>query len=114
MLFCICVCVFVCVCVCFCVLGEVFPSLLCLHIKKIEICNLYRLAAAEKDLAHGVLCLTLSPTLLDSQNLLGNFFRTWCRRSLFSWILFVDSKMAFSKASITKTNLDNREYIKTL
>ena len=42
-----------CVCVFVCVLGEVSPSLLCLYIKKNEICNLYGLAAGKKDLAHG-------------------------------------------------------------
>ena len=56
--------VYVCACVCVCVflsvLGEVSPSLLCFYIKKNEICNLYRLAARKKDLAHGVFCLDLS------------------------------------------------------
>ena len=49
---CVCVCVSVCVCAFVCVLGEVSPSLLCLYIKKNEICNLYRFAAGKKDLAH--------------------------------------------------------------
>ena len=60
---CVCVCVFV------CVLGEVSPSLLCLYIKKNEICNLYGLTAEKKDLAHGVVCLDLS---LESQIFLAN------------------------------------------
>ena len=34
------------------VLGEVSPSLLCLYIKKNEICSLYGLAAGKKNLAH--------------------------------------------------------------
>ena len=63
---CVCVCVFV------CVLGEVSPSLLCLCIKKNEICNLYGLAAGKKDLAHGVVCLDLSLEVLESQIFLAN------------------------------------------
>ena len=71
---CVCVCMSVCVCVCVfvCVLGEVSPSLLCLYIKKNEICNLYGLAAGKKDLAHGVFCLDLSLKVLESQILLAN------------------------------------------
>ena len=61
---------------CVCVLGEESPSLLCLHIKEIEICNLYRLAAGKKDPTHGVRCLALSLKSLESQNFLANFFRT--------------------------------------
>ena len=80
----VCVCVIVCVSVCICVLGEVSPSLLCLYIKKTEICNSYRLAAGNKDLAHGVLCLALSLKLLESQIFIANFFRTQRRHSLFS------------------------------
>ena len=83
-LLCICVCLCECVCVCVCVFGEVSSSLLCLYIKKIEICNLCRLAAGKKDLAHGVLCLALSLKLLESRIFLANFFRTQCRHSLFS------------------------------
>ena len=63
---CVCVCVFV------CVLGEVLPSLLCLYIKKNEICNLYGLAAGKKDLADGVVCLDLSLKVLESQIFLAN------------------------------------------
>ena len=65
-------CVCVCVCVFVCVLGEVLPSLLCLYIKKNEICNLYGLAAEKKDLAHGVVCLDLSLKVLESQIFLAN------------------------------------------
>ena len=59
-------------CVFVCVLGEVSPSLLCLYIKKNEICNLYGLAAGKKDLAHGVFCLDLSLKVLESQIFLAN------------------------------------------
>ena len=71
---CVCVRMSVCVCVCvfICVLGEVLPSLLCLYIKKNEICNLYGLAAGKKDLAHGVVCLDLSLKVLESQIFLAN------------------------------------------
>ena len=88
---CACLCLCECVCVFVCVLGEVSPSLLCLYFQKIEIRNLYRLAAGNKDLAHGVFCLDLSLKLLESQIFLANFFRSQHRRSLFSEILFVDS-----------------------
>ena len=68
--------VFISVCVCVCVfvyvLGEVLPSLLCLYIKKNEICNLYGLAAGKRDLAHGVVCLDLSLKVLESQIFLAN------------------------------------------
>ena len=71
---CMCLCSYECVCVCVsvCVLGEVSPSLLCLYIKKNEICNLYGLAAGKKDLAHGVFCLDLSLKVLESQIFLAN------------------------------------------
>ena len=71
---CMCLCSYECVCVCVfvCVLGEVSPSLLCLYIKKNEICNLYGLAAGKKDLAHGVVCLDLSLKVLESQIFLAN------------------------------------------
>ena len=72
---CICLCSYECVCVCMCfvcVLGGVSPSLLCLYIKKNEICNLYGLAAGKKDLAHGVSCLDLSLKVLESQIFLAN------------------------------------------
>ena len=71
---CMCLCSYECVCVCVfvCVLGEVLPSLLCLYIKKNEICNLYGLAAGKKDLAHGVSCLDLSLKVLESQIFLAN------------------------------------------
>ena len=54
----LCICVRLCKCVCafVCALSELSPSLLCFYIKKNEICNLYRLAARKKDLAHGVFC----------------------------------------------------------
>ena len=55
-----------------------------LDIKKIVLCNLYRLAAGEKDLAHGILCLDPSVILLDSQNFLAEFLRTHCKRTLFN------------------------------
>ena len=61
-----------CVRACVRVLGEVSPSLLCLYIKKNEICNLYGLAAGKKDLAHGVVCLELSLKVLESQIFLAN------------------------------------------
>ena len=74
---CVCVraCVRVCVCVCVfvCALDEVSPSLLCLYIKKNEICNLYRLAAGKKDIAHGVFCWDLLLKVLESQIFLANF-----------------------------------------
>ena len=66
------ICMCLCVCVFVCVLGEVSPSLLCLYIKKNEICNLYGLAAGKKDLAHGVSCLDLSLKVLESQIFLVN------------------------------------------
>ena len=71
---CMCLCSYECVCVCVfvCVLGEVSPSLLCLYIKKNEICNLYGLAAGKKDLAHGVFCLDLSLKVPESQIFLAN------------------------------------------
>ena len=69
---CICLCSYECVCVFVCVLGEVSSSLLCLYIKKNEICNLYGLAAGKKDLAHGVFCLDLSLKVLESQIFLAN------------------------------------------
>ena len=69
---CMCLCSYECVCVFACVLGEVSPSLLCLYIKKNEICNLYGLAAGKKDLAHGVVCLDLSLKVLESQIFLAN------------------------------------------
>ena len=69
---CTCLCSYECVCVFVCVLGEVSPSLLCLYIKKKEICNLYGLAARKKDLAHGVFCLDLSLKVLESQIFLAN------------------------------------------
>ena len=81
MLLCIYVCLCVCVCVFVSVLGEVSPSPLCLYIKKIEICNLYRLA---EHLAHGVFCLDLSLKLLESQIFLAKFSRSQRRYSLFS------------------------------
>ena len=59
-------------CVFVCVLGEVSPSLLCLYIKKNEICNLYGLAAGKKDLAHGAFCLDLSLKVLEGQIFLAN------------------------------------------
>ena len=59
-------------CVFVCVLGDVSPSLLCLYIKKNEICNLYGLAAGKKDLAHGAFCLDLSLKVLESQIFLAN------------------------------------------
>ena len=64
---CMCLCSYERVCVLVCVLGEVSPSLLCLYIKKNEICNLYGFAAGKKDLAHGVFCLDLSLKVLESQ-----------------------------------------------
>ena len=67
-----CVCVCVCVCVFVWVLGEVSPSLLCLYIKKNEICNLYGLAAGKKDLAHRVFRLDLSLKVLESKIFLAN------------------------------------------
>ena len=63
----VCVSLSVCVCVFVCVLGEVSPSLLCLYIKKNEICNLHRLGAGKKDLAHGVFCLDLSLKVLKAR-----------------------------------------------
>ena len=72
---CMCLCSYECVCVCMCLclcLGEVSPSLLCLYIKKNEICNLYGLVAGKKDLAHGVVCLDLSLKVLESQIFLAN------------------------------------------
>ena len=72
----VCVCVSVCVCVFVSVLGEVSPSLLCFYIQKIEICNLYRLAAGKKDLAHGVFCLDLSLTLIFNGLKIGKVFKS--------------------------------------
>ena len=69
---CMCLCSYECVCVFVCVLGEISPSLLCLYIKKNEICNLYGLAAGKKDLAHGVFRLDLSFKVLESQIFLAN------------------------------------------
>ena len=71
---CMCLCSYeyVCVCVFVCVSGEVSPSLLCLYIKKNEICHLYGLAVGKKDLAHGVVCLDLSLKVLESQIFLAN------------------------------------------